>query len=69
MKAVWCDHRTAPVCVKVVRVKIQKVDIGKNIHRSLLRIRESSCITLKLYFIVCSPKFVVTVLEKRLQPF
>ena len=42
MKAVRCDHRTAPVCVKMAPVKIQNVDYGKNIHRSLLSIRESS---------------------------
>ena len=46
MKAVRCDHRTAPVCVKMASVKIQNVDYGKNIHRSLLRMRESSCISL-----------------------
>ena len=42
MKAVRCDHRTAPVCVKMAPVKIQNVVYGKNIHRSLLSIRESS---------------------------
>ena len=39
MKAVRYDHRTVPVCVKMAPVKIQNVDYGKNIHRSLLSIR------------------------------
>ena len=67
IKAVWCDHGEVLVSVKMALVKIlYNMDSGKNIHRSLVSIRESSCSALSYILYFALPNFVITVHEKRL---